>query len=282
MEIRRPRLIDSPEALRHYVCTLRSGDNYREVFERQKLERISLQEELLSALEVEARRDFVDTMTRMQRYLALRETLKDRLTKEYVPLRSYLIEIGVRTGLENEEVFYLYPNEIQSLMKDTASFRHLIDARKVEHNIERKLTMPRVLRHDNVDDISYESAQAEEFTEADGQLIAVGRSVEGIVLNLDQAGHNAEAMRLLDSLRTDGHSVILAASIMNLTHDPYLNKAEGLVLENAGFVSHGAQRARELGIGALSGIDTARLRTGMRVLFEPDSGIVRNLNENKQ
>jgi phosphohistidine swiveling domain-containing protein len=106
--------------------------------------------------------------------------------------------------------------------------------------------------------------------------------VEGIVVNLDQAGHYEEAMRLLDSLRADGHSVILAAKVMNLTHDPYLNKAEGLILESAGFASHGAQRARELGVGALSGIDTARLRTGMRVLFDTDSGVVRNLKENEQ
>lgn len=282
MEIRQPRFIDSPEALRHYVDALRSGDNYREVFEGQRLERISQQDELLSGLDDETRRDFTDIMTRMQRFQSLRETLKDRLTKEYVPLRNYLIEIGSRSGLEDEEVFYVYPHEIQSLMEDHASVRHLINARKVEHDLERKLSMPRVLRHDTVGDISSKSAHAEAFTEADGQLIAAGRPVQGIVVNLDQMGDYTEAMRLVDSLRADGYSVIIAASIINLTHDPYLNKAEGLVLENAGFVSHGAQRARELGIGALSGIDTARLRTGMRVLFDPESGIVQNLNEKKQ
>jgi phosphohistidine swiveling domain-containing protein len=281
MEIRRPRLIDSSETLRHYVHALRSGDNYREVFERQKSERLSLQEELLSALEGDARHDFADTMTRAQRYLTLRETLKDRITREYVPLRRHLIEIGTRAGLDEGDVFYLYPNEVQSLMEDATLVRHLINARKIEHNLERKLTMPSVLRHDRVDDISYESARAKEFTEADGQLIAAGRPVEGVVVNLDQAGHYAEAMSLLDSLRADGHSVILVAKVMNLTHDPYLNKAEGLILESAGFASHGAQRARELGVGALSGIDTARLRTGMRVSFDTDSGVVRNLNENE-
>lgn len=282
MEIRQPRLIDSPEAIRHYVRSLRDGDNYLEVFERQKSERIGKQEVLLAALEVKKRHDFANIMIRAQKFLALRETLKDQLTKEYVPLRNYLTAIGARAGLDEGDVFYLYPNEIQGLLNDASSVDHLIDARRADHKLVRQLIMPRIIRHDTVNDIQYASAKAEVFTQADGQLIAAGHPVEGVVVNLDEALNYAEAMDLIDSLRAEGQSVILVAGIMNLTHDPYLNKADGLILQSAGFVSHGAQRARELGVGALSGIDTARLHTGMLVLFDPEMGVVRNLNEEKQ
>lgn len=64
---------------------------------------------------------------------------------------------------------------------------------------------------------------------------------------------------------------------MNLSHDPFIAQAAGLVIENAGIVAHGAQRARELGKGAIGGIRSRQLKTGMRVFFDPINQIVRKL-----
>ena len=66
---------------------------------------------------------------------------------------------------------------------------------------------------------------------------------------------------------------------MNLGHAPYIAMSSGLILENAGIVSHGAQRARELGKGAIGGIKSGRLKTGMRVLFDPVNKLVKKVEQ---
>ena len=65
---------------------------------------------------------------------------------------------------------------------------------------------------------------------------------------------------------------------MNLSHDPLIVQADGLVIENAGLVSHGAQRARELGRGAIGGIKVKHLKTGEYVSFDPSSKKVTRMN----
>ena len=55
--------------------------------------------------------------------------------------------------------------------------------------------------------------------------------------------------------------------------------ADGIVIENAGLVSHGAQRARELGRGAIGGIRSKHLKTGERVRFDPASRKILRLLE---
>lgn len=92
-----------------------------------------------------------------------------------------------------------------------------------------------------------------------------------MVVNLDE--YDSDPAALIDAmnrLRDLGTKVILAAAQVNLTHDPFINRADGIVLRNAGFVSHGAQRARELGVGALSGIDTRQLLSGMKIVLDPE------------
>ncbi len=72
--------------------------------------------------------------------------------------------------------------------------------------------------------------------------------------------------------------IILAAKQLTLIHDPLIAAAAGLSIENCGIVAHGAQRARELGIGAIGGIRSKKLKTGMRVSYDPKEKLIRNLN----
>jgi len=280
LEIHNARLGDSLKQMRAYVRGLRTGEDYGVKFAHQKAKRLVEEKKLLSSLKPDIRAKFVPVIERAQRYMALRETLKDQLTKEYVLLRQRLTEIERRTHLKQGTIFYLYPHELTELISSPQAVQHLIDARVKEYNLYQAIYMPPLIRHDTIHAITYQTSEEEVFTEAVGQLIATGEAAEGILVNVDELTTNDDQlMKLLDSLRKKGEHVILVAQTLNLTHDPYINKSKGLVLQQAGFVSHGAQRARELGVGALSSIDTSVLHTGTRVLFDPPNKLIRNLSK---
>ncbi len=97
------------------------------------------------------------------------------------------------------------------------------------------------------------------------------------MVNLDEYGDLSQVEEVIKWYRTLNIPIILVATQMNLSHDPYIVQAQGLVIENAGIVAHGAQRARELGKGAIGGIKSTLLKTGMKVDFDPASRSIRKV-----
>lgn len=276
LEVRHPRLAESPMHLREYVQSLRTGADYEARFNAQRIERISEQERLTRSLPESARLTFSTMYVRAQKYMALRETIKDQFTKEYALLRDRLVELGRRTGLAEDSIYYLYPSDLAPLIDDKDNVLHLIEARAREHRLLDQLDMPRVLRHDTTNEINSRKNGDTRFRQAYGQFIAPGKPVEGTIINLDDS-NKEELIKRLNQFYKDGEPIVLAAKSITLTHDPFINKSSGLILQQAGFVSHGAQRARELGVGALSSIDTSLLRTGMKVSFDPAARRVKSI-----
>ncbi len=281
LQLRHPRLSDSPSQAMNYVKGIRSGGEYEAKLDGQKQERLALQHELMLKTPASLRTELGTMMHSSQSYMALRETIKDQFTKEYALLRDRLTEMAAKSGIDKDGIFHLYPDELVALAKSPGATEHIINARATEFALYDKLSMPRVLRHDNLDEISQRQTPNEYFRHAIGQFIAPGATVEGAVVNLEEfnGSDSGEVLDMMEKLRRQGRKIILAAQQVNLTHDGYINMSDGIVLQNAGFVSHGAQRARELGVGALSGIEVGALITGMAVRFDPEGRSVTRIDD---
>lgn len=268
LEIRHPPLKDVPEALTTYVRGIRQID-YKQQFERQKEVRLQAQENLLSKLSGAKREEMERVIRSSQTYMALRETAKYLFTKEYLLVRDTLEEIEQRLELETGDIFFVYPREIDQLVSNPLSMLHLIKARKQSFKNYEKLDMPNVIRESDVDNLGLTSENNGDLIEATGKFLAEGPQFEGIIINLNEFTDMNNVNLLMSQYRKQEIPIILVATQMNLSHDPYIAQASGLVIENAGIVAHGAQRARELGKGAIGGIKSKQLQTGMRVFFDP-------------
>jgi hypothetical protein len=260
-----------------YVDGIRSGGNYKSKFEEQRLTRLAAEEKITKLVGTDS--DAVmEVIKNAQMYMALRETVKNQFTSEYAELRRRLVEISRRADLPEDQIFYLYPTELSSLLEKPGKTRHLPKAREAELALFRELDMPRIIRHDNFENITRKKAH-EVFKKVVGTLIARGAIVDGTLINLNDGLSNHDLLNRIKEIKELGGRVILAAQQVNLTHDPLINASDGLILQNAGFVSHGAQRARELGVGALSGIDITGMVSGIKVRFDPDNKLVELLGD---
>jgi len=275
LEIKYPLLKDSPDELRKYVEGIRKGGTYKENYEKQKAERSNIEKQVFELLPVDICVKVQKDINAMQTYMTLRETVKYYFIKEYGLARDALEILEKRLNLKDGDIYSLYPREIQKLVENPNEFRHLIKSRQEAYANYQGIELPNVIFEKDIDSIG-KNSNKEEFISAEGTFLASGNSVEGVVINLDEVNENSIQF-LIDSLIKQGKRVILVAKQMNLSHDPYINQADGLILENAGMVSHGAQRARELGKGALGGIKTSNIKTGTEVLFDPQNRVIRKI-----
>lgn len=279
MEIRRPRLRDSRTALQAYVAGIRHGESYREKFEAQKRERLQVQQGLLAKLDGPDGQEFARAIQYSQTYMALRETTKYLFTREYLLLKDALEIFGGRLGLESGDIYYVYPRELPDLVSNPSSMLHLIRARKQTFKNYEQLDMPHVILENDIDNLGFLKEEDTDFKETTGKFIASGQLVEeGVVVNLDEFDTLETAIETMELYRKQNIPIILTARQITLIHDPLIAQAAGLSIENCGIVAHGAQRARELGIGAIGGIKSKILKTGTRVSFDPKERLIRNLN----
>ncbi len=277
LEIRHRCLKDEPSALVAYVRGIRQSGQYRKEFERQKAERLVTQQNILERLSSEERQELGVVIQSAQTYMALRETVKYLFTQEYSLLRDALQVLGSRLGLADGDIYFVYPRELPRLMVDPLAFTHLIQSRKQSFSNYDKLDLPHVIRESDIEALELSSESDGDFIEAKGKFLAEGQQVEGVVVNLDQFEDLGQVSRVIDNYRKQAIPIILVATQMNLGHDPFIALSSGLILENAGIVSHGAQRARELGKGALGGIKSKYLKTGAIVYFNPASRTIKKI-----
>jgi pyruvate,water dikinase len=277
LEIRHPRYKEHSEALKAYIYGIRQTGRYKEDFEKQREERLRVQESLLALLSGEDARILAQVITAAQTYMALRETVKYYFTYEYALIRNALELLQGRLGLERGDIYYLYPKELPVLVNDTWAMSHIIRSRKQAFHNYQYLDLPTVIRESDIDGLSLSLNVENDFTELRGKFLASGEAVQGVIVNLDSFSRLDEAEAVIKQYTKQEIPIILATKQMNLGHDPLIMSAAGLIIENAGIVSHGAQRARELGRGAIGGIKSKYLRTGTKIYFDPSHKIVRKL-----
>ena len=271
LEIRHPRLSEDEENLKTYVEGIyQNKDLYIGEFAKQQHARLVLEKEVRDKLGAEKTADFDQILTATQTYMALRETVKYYFVAEYGLARKAPLELSSGLGLEPDAICSVYPREIPQLANNTASFRLTINERQQAFANYPELEMPAVIREVDIANLELTSDKDELVREVAGKLLAQGALIaNGVIVNIDDYDDPKAAMETIEKAKAEGSQVILVASQMNLSHDPLIVAADGIVIENAGLVSHGAQRARELGRGAIGGVKSKHLKTGERVSFDP-------------
>ncbi len=283
LEIRHPRLKDDELALRQYVTGIfDSKEQYAGEFEKQKVERLVEEESLRNRLQhnPQLSEEFSQVMEAAQVYMSLRETVKYQFVKEYAILRDILVKLAEKLSLPTDDIFSLYPEEILKLVENQSDFPALIKERQERFSKYPLLNLPSVIRELDIDSIGEEEVDNETANlELLGKFLAGGRALaEAIIVNIEDFETVEAAREVLLFYRNQALPIVLVASQMNLSHDPLIVQADGLIIENAGLVSHGAQRARELGRGAIGGIKVKKLKTGERVSFDPSQKkVIKNL-----
>lgn len=276
LEIRHEPLRDNPIKLKAYVQGLRKTGNYLHQFTKQKLARLNSEKEILSQLSPTDAKEIQHMIKASQTYMALRETVKYIYTKEYLLFRNVLEGLQKRLCLKTGDIYFIYPRELKTLITDPKTILHLIRSRRQSFKNYELINMPAVICEDNIESIGLTSDDDTVFNESIGRFLADGPKVRGIIFNLDEFDTLEHAASKLHSY-LEHESIILVATQMNLSHDPFIAQSAGLIIENAGIVAHGAQRARELGKGALGGIKSRLLKTGMNVLFDPKKRLVKRI-----
>jgi len=281
LEIRHPRFKDTPSALSAYVDGIRQS-GYKEAFEKQKKERLEAQQRLLEKLPEEEREKMEKIIYSAQTYMALRETVKYLFIQEYSLLRNALELLENRLGLEKGDIYYLYPRELPQLVDDSYLMVHILHSRRQAFTNYEDLNLPPVIRESDLESLNLSPDLNEGFTELKGKFLAEGKAVEGVVVNLDELGELSKVETVMKQYREQNVPIILVATQMNLGHDPFIALSSALILENAAIVSHGAQRARELGKGALGGIKSKYLKTGARIYFDPTKRLIRKIEKDEE
>lgn len=271
LEIRHPRLKDSEDALRQYVESIyASREAYGGEFASQKEKRLAEETRLIGAVAPEAVAEFQQVMQASQTYMALRETVKYQFVKEYSLLRDMLVELEQRFGLEAGAIFSLYPREIGALVAEGVDFKAKIKEREERFRVTPTLHLPPVICESDLATLGESEVDPLSFLELFGKLLAQGMLLErAVIVNIEDFETVEAAREVLRFYKEQALPIVLVASQMNLSHDPLIVQADALIIENAGIVSHGAQRARELGRGALGGIKANALKTGEFVIFDP-------------
>ena len=282
LEIRHLRLSEDEEALKTYVEGIyQNKDLYIGEFAKQQQARLVVEQEVRDKLGAEKQAGFNQILTATQTYMALRETVKYYFVAEYGLARTALLQLGDNLGLEPDTIFSVYPREIPQLVTDPASFKVAVNERQQAFTNYSELEMPAVIREADIANLELASDKQELVREMAGKLLAQGALItNGIIVNVDEYDDPKEAMETIEKAKAEGSQVVLVASQMNLSHDPLIVAADGIVIENAGLVSHGAQRARELGRGAIGGVKSKHLKTGERVSFDPTNRkIIRSVED---
>jgi len=277
LEIRHLRLNDVPSALWTYVAGIRNASNYHNLYTKQKTERINTQEKLLNEINNTSKVEFEHILKYTQTYMALRETIKYMVSQEYSLLKDGLQLLEKKIGLDKDEIYFIYPRELLNFVKSPSLMLHLLEARKQSYKNYQFIEMPSIIRESDIDKLNLLDENSNEFTQVTGSFLAQGIKVMGVIVNLDEFEDLDKAYIIMKQYIEQNKEIILVATQMNLTHDPFIALSSGLVIENAGIVSHGAQRTRELGKGAISGVKSNILKTGTMAFFDPEQKTLRNL-----
>lgn len=207
--------------------------------------------------------------SRMRQLLGMRENPKFFAVRLFNLIRQELLSCGKELAADGEidkadDLFFLTYKELDELAKGGGSpvLRERIVSRRHAYDLEmHRRQIPRLLLSDGRAFYAGIQAAAGANTLA-GSPVSPG-SVEGntrVVLNPHQAG-------LLP-----GEIMVCPGTDPSWT--PLFLTAGGLVMEVGGMMTHGAVVAREYGIPAVVGVDSAttRLKTGMRIRLDGSSG----------
>lgn len=276
LEISLPRLAEDPSVLDCLLNDLassgrRPGDDFQHQQRRRREAEMELQQRLSHAqLSAEDAEQLLRDLRLAQAFLPLRETVKYHYAAEYAVIRSLLLRLNRALEWQQDDIFYLHPDEIPHCTTVADRLKQRIARRRREHRlagrVARQYRLPAVVFGSRLHEIGarHDLPAAQQLT---GTPVAPGSAIG--VVRLYDCANGATALKDMH-----GDAIIVARSA-NLGLAPFLRMAAGLIVEVGGVLAHAACQARESGIPAIVLPNaTLTLRDGMAVRLNGDTGLV--------
>jgi phosphoenolpyruvate synthase/pyruvate phosphate dikinase len=165
---------------------------------------------------------------------------------------------------EIDDIYYVTVPELREVVRTNQLDPHLVDARRAEHERNRKLTPPRVMT-------------------SDGEIIAGtynrGDLPAGALVGLAVSAGVVEGRARVLADMADGEleaGDILVTAFTDPSWTPAFVTISGLVTEVGGLMTHGAVIAREYGLPAVIGVENATrsIKDGQRIRVHGTDGYV--------
>ncbi len=216
-----------------------------------------------------------------------REAARSELVRVIRVNRSFALKAGELTGL-SDDIFYLYIDEIESLLTGKEVGAKYIPARKENYQRYKELPpFPSIIRgRFNPEEWIKEPDRRMDYYDTTISTSTATSDSETLKGCAGAAGKIEGKVRILTNPE-DGVKLqpgeILVATTTNVGWTPLFSKAAAVITDIGAPLSHAAIVARELGIPAVVGCSnaTVRLKTGDKVMVDGGQGIV-HLLEYKQ
>jgi pyruvate,water dikinase len=277
IDVTRPRWSEKPTALVPLILSninnFEPGESKRR-FEQGLQEALKKEQELLDRLKQlpdgeQKAKETKRMIDLIRNFIGYREYPKYNIVKRTFAYKQALLKEAeklVQSNVihEKEDIYYLTFQELREVIRTHTLDSQPISQRKDEYKFYEKLTPPRVITSDG-EIIAGEYKRENLPADAIVGLAVSSGVIEGrarVILNMEDA--NLE----------DGD--ILVTSFTDPSWTPLFVSIKGLVTEVGGLMTHGAVIAREYGIPAVIGVESATklIKDGQRIRVNGTDGYV--------
>ena len=277
IDITRPRWSEKPTTLVPLILSniknFEPGESKRR-FERGRQEALQKEQELLDRLEQlpdgeQKVRETKRMISLIRNFIGYREYPKYGMISRYFVYKQALLKESERLVQasilhEKEDIYYLTFEELREVVRTNKLDDQLINKRKDEYKFYEKLTPPRVITSDGeiiAGEYKRENLPAEAL---------VGLAVSSGVIE----GRARVILHMEDADLEDGD--ILVTPFTDPSWTPLFVSIKGLVTEVGGLMTHGAVIAREYGLPAVVGVESATklIKDGQRIRVNGTEGYV--------
>src|SRR5579859_5630807 len=243
-------------------------------FEQGRQEALKKEQELLDRLRQlpdgeQKARETKRMISLIRNFIGYREYPKYGMVHRYFVYKQALLKeaeqlVQANVLHEKEDIYYLTFEELREVVRTNKLDAQIISKRKDEYKFYEKLTPPRVLTSDG-EIIAGEYKREHLPAEAIVGLPVSSGVIEGrarVILNMEDADLE------------DGD--ILVTSFTDPSWTPLFVSIQGLVTEVGGLMTHGAVIAREYGVPAVVGVESATklIKDGQRIRVNGTEGYV--------
>jgi pyruvate,water dikinase len=246
----------------------------RRKWERGRREAANKQRELLERLrqlpDGEAKAGETERMiSRLRSFAGYREYPKYGIVSRYFVYKQALLEAArglVRDGVlrEPEDIYHLTLQELREVVRTRQLDEGIIRAREAEHERNRRLTPPRVL-----------TSEGEVIAGAYRRGGVPPGALVGLPVSAGVVEGRARVLRDMADAVLEPDD-ILVTPFTDPSWTPVFVSIKGLVTEVGGLMTHGAVIAREYGLPAVVGVDSATrlIKEGQRLRVHGTDGYV--------
>ncbi|MDO0825286.1 PEP/pyruvate-binding domain-containing protein [Desulfosporosinus nitroreducens] len=271
LDIINPRWQEDPTYLFDIIRTTMATANLDDLRVRQKEKFNQAWAEITALLPVDKLEEIHKTIVDAQRGAGLREMTKSVLVMALQPYRSLAIELGDRFARRNlirksSDIFFCTWPEILSILGgewNGIRLKSLVKDRIANHKANEKVLPPDII-------------QGNEATRTQAAIIPSGNYLQGVGAAAGKATGTARLINHPDEGNKLQPGEVMIAPSTDPGWTPLFLKAEAVVMETGGYVSHGAIVAREYGIPSVINVPGVMkaIQDGQTVTVDGDEGRV--------